>query len=123
MDTTPKAVLRQLDKRDGHVCSWSGYDTGRLVPQHRQRGMGGRADLHRASNLVWLDSIVNGSIEWDPLMQERARALGIKIDREADPEETPIDHAVHGLVLLRDDWSVRRVTATGSDAVERWMKG
>jgi len=101
--TTPKAVLRALDKRDGHVCAWLGIDTGRLVPQHRQRGMGGRADLHRASNVVWLDSLINGAIESNPIMQAEAKRRGIKISGFADPEAVAIVHAVHGRVYLKDD--------------------
>lgn len=111
MNTTPKAVLAELDRRDGHVCAWTGEDTGRLVPQHRQRGMGGRAGLHRLSNLVWLDSVINGLIESDPAWQAEALRRGIKISGFADPEEEPVEHAVLGRVRLKDDgaWVPDRV--------------
>ncbi len=113
MTTTPKAVLKALDARDGHVCAWLGYDTGRLVPQHRQGGMGGRPGKHRLSNVVWLDSILNGDIESVPALQAEALRRGIKISLHADPASVPIDHARHGLVLLADDGSWAPVPADG----------
>lgn len=99
---TPKRLLIALDERDGHLCAWSGIDTGRLVPQHRQGGMGGRKGKHRLSNLVWLDSLINGLIESDPFYQSVAFERGIKVSGFADPADTPIDHAVHGHVFLDD---------------------
>lgn len=102
MTITPKRLLAALDARDGHRCAWTGIDTGRLVPQHRQGGMGGRKNKHRLSNLVWLDSIVNGLIESDPKFQADAVALGIKVSGFDEPSTVPIRHAVHGLCLLDD---------------------
>lgn len=104
--TTPKALLAALDARDGHVCAWTGVDTGRLVPQHRQGGMGGRKGKHRLSNLVWLDSILNGRIEAEPALQAEAVERGIKISGFEDPQVAPVRHAVHGRVRLFDDGSV-----------------
>ena len=103
MTVTPKAVLKALDARDGHVCAWYGVDTGRLVPQHRQGGMGGRRGKHRLSNVVWLDSLLNGMIEADADLQAKARRLGIKVSLHADPSSVPVKHAVHGWVFLDDD--------------------
>lgn len=112
-DTTPKALLRALDGRDGHVCAWHGVEPrsdvcrpGTLVPQHRLGGMGGSETKHRLSVVVWLDSATNGLIETDPLMQLEAYERGIKIRGDLDPERTPITHAVHGKCLLKDDGSV-----------------
>lgn len=105
-DATPLPVRRAMDKRDGHVCAWTGEDTDRLVPQHRQGGMGGRAGKHRLSNVVWLDSIINGLIESDSRMQAEALRRGIKISLHADPEKEPVEHAVHGRVYLKDDGSI-----------------
>lgn len=119
--TTPKALLRALDDRDGHVCAWLGYDTGRLVPQHRHGGMGGRRGKHRLSVVVWLDSLINGQIESDAVMQAEAVRRGIKISLHADPEETPIVHAVHGRVLLKDDGRV--VPDRRAPDVETWKVG
>lgn len=99
---TPKALLRALENRDGHVSAWTGEDCPELVPQHRQGGMGGRADKHRLSNVVWLESSLNGLIESDPAYQREALRRGIKISNYVDPERVPILHAVHGLVLLTD---------------------
>lgn len=108
MSPVPKRLLDALDKRDGHVCSWTGVDTGRLVPQHRQGGMGGRKDKHRLSNLVWLDSLINGLIESDPTYQAEARRRGIKISLHADPLEVSVEHVIHGLVYLDDAGNIRK---------------
>ncbi|MDQ7877343.1 hypothetical protein Q9R08_05065 [Microbacterium sp. QXD-8] len=92
-----------LDKRDGHRCAWTGEESDRLVPQHRAGGMGGSPSKHRASNVVWLDSIRNGLIESDPELQAEALRRGIKVSKFADTTEVPILHAVHGLVRLNDE--------------------
>lgn len=107
----PKRLLDALDRRDGRVCAWTGIDTGRLVPQHRQGGMGGRRGKHRLSNLVWLDSEVNGLIESDPVYQEEAVRRGIKISGFANPLAVPVVHAIHGAVFLDDEGG--RVDAEG----------
>lgn len=112
-DATPRPLLRALDERDGHVCAWHGAEArsdvcapGTLVPQHRLGGMGGSATKHRLSVVVWLDSATNGLIESDPLMQVEAYLRGIKLRGNVDPELARIKHAVHGLVLLKDDGAV-----------------
>lgn len=76
----PKAVLAELERRDdGRRCVLTGEVTERLVPQHRQGGMGGRIDKHRLPNLVWLDSIANGHIEAHAEWQAVAKTWGIKV--------------------------------------------
>ncbi len=65
--------------------------------------MGGRKDKHRLSNVVWLDSILNGEIESNPVLQAEALRRGIKISIHADPTLIPVIHAVHGEVWLTDD--------------------
>jgi hypothetical protein len=104
----PKKLLDALDRRDGHLCAWTGIDTGRLVPQHRQGGMGGRKDKHRLSNLVWLDSLINGLIESDPIYQAEALRRGIKISGFADPLEVEVEHVIHGVVYLDDAGNIRK---------------
>lgn len=112
--TTPKGLLRGLDERDGHTCAWTGMTSDTLVPQHRQgRGMGGSKAAHRLSNLVWLDSTLNGLIESDPAMQAEAVRRGIKVSRYEDIEEAKIEHAVHGLCRLLDDGTVVPVEQKG----------
>lgn len=103
---TPKALLTALEDRDGRRSAWTGNEGDTLVPQHRQGGMGGRAEKHRLSNVVWLESDINGLIESDPAWQAEAVERGIKISGHADPELAEVRHAVHGLVLLRDDGQV-----------------
>ncbi len=110
--TTPKALLKALDLRDGRVCAWHGVACGvdTLSPQHRaNRGAGGRKSLHRLSNLVWLCSRLNSEIESDAVTAVLARRTGIKISSHAEPTREPIHHAVHGFVLLSDDGTVSRV--------------
>jgi len=101
--TTPKALLKALEARDGMVSAWTGQWSDTLVPQHRQGGMGGRKGKHRLSNVVWLESLTNGLITSDPEWQAEAKRRGIAISLHDDPTLVPIDHAVHGLVLLADD--------------------
>lgn len=112
-DETPRALLRAVEARDGLRCAWHGENTrdGRcrpatLVPQHRQGGMGGRADKHRLSNVVLICSWLNGIIEADPMWQAQAVDLGFKIADAAEPTREPIRHAAHGLVLLDDEGGV-----------------
>lgn len=100
-----KKLLAALRDRDGDVCAWSGVSTDTLVPHHRaNRGAGGFKGADRLSNLVLVDSIANGRFESD--LQERAKILGFKISRYADPESIPMFHKVWGWVLLKDDGKV-----------------
>lgn len=82
--------------------------------------MGGRKDKHRLSNVVWLDSIMNGLIESDADLQAEAVARGIKISGFADPTTTPIVHAIHGLCYLDDVGGVHEISE--AEAHKR-MKG
>lgn len=111
-DTTPKRTLRMMDARDGHVCVLQGRDTGRLVPQHRAGGMGGRAGKHRASNVVWLDSLDNGAIEANGHLANVARVRGIKISQHADPERIPVYFAREAAWFrLADDGAREQITS------------
>lgn len=106
----PTKTLDAMDERDGHVSAWTGReyvrgsDSDVLVPQHRQGGMGGRPNKHRISNLVWLESEINGLITSDAAMQAEAKRRGIAISLHADPRLVPVNHAAHdGEVYLTDD--------------------
>jgi hypothetical protein len=108
--TTPKALLRALETRDGHRSAWTGRDVPELVPQHRQGGMGGGKSKHRIANLLWLESEINGLIESDANFAAEARRRGIKISIHDDPSTVPVLHHVHGgLVRLADDGTVEAV--------------
>lgn len=113
---TPKHLLRLLDTRDGHVCVVHGYDTGRLVPQHRAGGMGGGKSKHRPENVLWLDSLSNGFIESDSEQQRMAMARGIKVSKFVDPARVPVfyAHEWSWFRLVRDD----REPVTGPEAME-----
>lgn len=78
-DRVPRAQLEALSNRDGFVCVWTATQGDRIIPQHRQGGMGGRPDKHRTENLLWLDSILNGLIEADAALAEIAKVYGIKV--------------------------------------------
>lgn len=79
-DRTPAATLRAMDTRDGvRRCVLTGVESDRVVPQHRQGGMGGRPDKHRPENVLWCDSILNGLIESDATWQDIAKAWGVKV--------------------------------------------
>ena len=90
---TPKKALRLLDTRDPRICVLTGYQGDRIVPQHRQGGMGGRPDKHRTANLLWIDSILNGDIESDPGSQLLAKVYGVSVPRWADVEHVPVWYA------------------------------
>ena len=107
--STPKALLKALDLRDGRVCAWHGVTCGEdtLVPQHRaNRGHGGRKSLHRLSNLIWICSALNSDMESDAVTAVLARRTGIKISSHAEPSAESIHHAVHGKCFLNDDGTV-----------------
>ena len=92
-DTTPKKTLAIIDRRDAswaRTCVMTGVQSDRIVPQHRQGGMGGRADKHRPANVLWLDSILNGQIEDDAVLADVAILRGVKISLHADPELIPV---------------------------------
>jgi len=109
--TTPKALLKALDARDGRVCAWHGVSCGEdtLVPQHRgNRGMGGRKSGHQIANLLWLCSAINTDVETTAVTAALARRSGIKISSHEDPTKVAVDHAVHGRVYLHDDGTYSR---------------
>ena len=97
----PKRMLDALRVRDGNVCAFTGVESDRLVPHHRaNRGHGGSRAGNTLSNLVLVDSIVNGRFEDD--LAPVAREFGFKISRYAVPASIPLKHAIHGWVLLDD---------------------
>lgn len=104
-----KKLVQALRERDGDVCAFTGVESDRLVPHHRaNRGHGGAKSADRLSNLVLVDSLVNGRFEDD--LQRRAQLLGFKISRYAHPDSIPLLHAgFGGWVLLHDDGSVTRL--------------
>lgn len=114
----PKAQLKLLADRDGFVCAWSATTTDRLVPQHRQGGMGGRPDKHRTENLLWLDSILNGEIESDDRLARIAKAYGIKVPIWVkDVSAVPVFYAAERAWFLLEGNTRREITAL--DAMDR----
>lgn len=81
-DHVPAKTRAALDTRDAQrdrECVMTGTQGERLVPQHRQGGMGGRKNKHQLVNLVWLDSILNGLLESDADWAAIATAWGVKV--------------------------------------------
>ena len=101
--STPKATLAAVTQRDGHVSVWTGEDVPELVPQHRQGGMGGSRTKHRLSNVIWLESLLNGLIESDPDMQAEAVRRKIKVSQHDDTETIPVLYPDGRWYLLSDD--------------------
>lgn len=103
--TTPKAVLRKIEARDGKVCAWHGESCGTdtLVPQHRMGGMGGSKTKHRLSNVIWLCSRTNGDIESDADLAKEARRRGIKVGFWADTTAVPVIYSDGEPRWLDDD--------------------
>lgn len=123
-DRTPAATIRTIDRRDAadgaRRCVLTGTEGDRIVPQHRQGGMGGRPDKHRPANVLWLDSLMNGHIESDADWQATAKAWGVKVpiwvrDVAAVPVFFRFEHA--WFVLEGDG----RREITAADALERML--
>lgn len=123
-DRTPAATIRTIDRRDAadgaRRCVLTGTEGDRIIPQHRQGGMGGRRDKHQPVNVLWLDSILNGLIEHDAGWQATAKAWGVKVpiwvrDVAAVPVFFRFEHA--WFVLEGDG----RREITAADALERLL--
>lgn len=101
-----KKLHKQVYDRDKGVCAYTGLASDRLVVHHRaNRGMGGAKSADVLSNLVLVDSILNGRFEHD--LQTEATELGFKISRYARPESIPLFHRGYGgWVLLNNDGKV-----------------
>lgn len=98
-----KALVRKVFERDGNRCAWTGTESDRLVPHHRaNRGHGGRPSLNRLSNLILLDSHINGMIESNHEWAAEARRRGVKISSHANPSLEPVWLAWAGWVRLDD---------------------
>ncbi|WP_336633665.1 MULTISPECIES: hypothetical protein [unclassified Microbacterium] len=119
---TPPATLRALDRRDAadgtRRCVLTGTEGDRIVPQHRQGGMGGRPDKHRPVNVLWADSILNGLIESDADWQATAKAWGVKVPLWVrDVTLVPVFYRFeHAWFTLDDD---TRTPISAVDALDR----
>lgn len=118
---TPASTLRALDNRDGtRRCVMTGTEGDRIIPQHRQGGMGGRRDKHQPVNVLWLDSILNGHIESDAGWQATAKAWGVKVPIwVTEVADVPVYFRFeHAWFLLEGDGR-RQITAI--DALDRML--
>lgn len=109
---TPAQRMKALNLRDGHHCAWCGQDNETLVPHHRaNRGMGGNKTADTIANLVWLCADTNGLLESDANYAAMAHNRGIKLKSWQNPATTPINHYVHGWVLLTVDGTTEQEPA------------
>lgn len=118
---TPAITLLAIERRDGvRRCVMTGTEGDRIVPQHRQGGMGGRADKHRPCNVVWLDSLVNGHVEADAEWQAIAKAWGVKVPIwVADVTAVPVYFRFEHAWFLLEGESRRLITPI--DALDRML--
>lgn len=76
-------------KRDGS-CAATGEVSDRLVPNHRiNRSVGGTND---PTNIVVMDSIINGLLESDATWRRKAIKYGWKLESWQNPAEEPYFH-------------------------------
>ena len=124
-DRTPAATIRTIDERDAddgtRRCVMTGTEGDRIIPQHRQGGMGGRPDKHRPVNVLWLDSLMNGHIESDAHWQATAKAWGVKVPLWVrDVAVVPVYFRFeHAWFLLEGDGR-REISAV--DALDRMLE-
>lgn len=121
-DRTPAVTIRTIDRRDAadgtRRCVLTSAEGDRIVPQHRQGGMGGRRDKHRPENVLWADSLLNGLIEADADLQAIAKAWGVKVPIWVrDITLVPVFYRFeHAWFVLEGD-NRREITAL--DAIDR----
>jgi hypothetical protein len=104
-------------ERDGYRCYHCGT-TETLVPQHRiNRGMGGnRLLLLRPSNIITVCSDINGRVEADADLAEKARDFGWKLRGNQDPEGHAVfDVAAEAWFYLNDDFTRKQVVWLAKD--------
>lgn len=126
-DTGPDQATRQLVlERDNHQCGSCGdHLAGRPWSlQHRRgRGRGGTSNpaINRASNLITLCGSAT-SPDGCHLRAERrdrdmiADGFVVSLNSRQDPTDIPVQHHLHGWVLLRDDGSVEPYPPAGDAA-------
>ena len=82
--------LKKLRKRDSWC--WHCGEINDLVPHHRaNRGMGGSKALDNLQNIILVCALYNGLMESDAAVARKARKLGHKISKFADPAELVFD--------------------------------
>ncbi len=114
-DRTPATVILSLDRRDAlraRACVMTGTETERIVPQHRQGGAGGRKNKHRLTNVLWLDSVVNGWIESNADWAAQAQASGVKVPIWVEDERlVPVYFANEGRWFRLEGESRQEISA------------
>jgi hypothetical protein len=103
-------VVKLVQSRDFGCCAYCGHgingERGRDWSLHHRQpaGMGGDRKAHTAANLIMLDGCgVTACHGWVESHRTEATKLGFLVRRPSKPLLTPIEHAMHGLVLLDDE--------------------
>lgn len=119
------ATLQAVTERDQGRCASCSLlivgERGRDWSLHHRRpaGMGGDSNpvSHGPANLLLLHgsgvTLCHGYVESN---RTESYDLGLLVHRGADPRLQPIEHAVHGLVLLTEDGGWKPVEAPKGDA-------
>jgi len=101
----PAPVQDLVRARSGGTCEGCGRREATEMHHRKYRARGGQ---HAASNLLHLCGWGNHTGCHGLAHSEAGRQLGWSVNSWADPAATPIEHAVHGLVLLDDAGDVHQ---------------
>lgn len=97
--------------RDGWVCGMGCGARATVVNHRANRGAGGHRGSNRIANACALCASCNDRIESDAVAARKARELGVKVSRHADPETVPFYSQMFAMwVYLRDDGMTFDVT-------------
>jgi hypothetical protein len=105
MSAIPAPVLETVRARSGGACEGCHAREASEMHHRRFRSRGGQ---HTAANLLHLCGWGNHTGCHGIAHSQAGHDKGWSVNSWADPAATPIEHAVHGLVLLDDDGGVHK---------------
>lgn len=95
-------LRKQIEDRDQHC--WHCGATDELVLHHRKnRQMGGSKNLDRADNLIRVCAAYNFAMEAQPVIAERAREFGHKLESWREFSDAVFDMAEGRWYFLTQD--------------------
>ncbi|MEU6034016.1 hypothetical protein ABZ801_01260 [Actinomadura sp. NPDC047616] len=111
---TEAQVTARLNERDRGRCAVCGCASGVLAiyPRSSVHTSSPRFDL--AGLLLVCGTAVTGCRQWLSNEPGWARSHGFTVAAHHDPAHVPVEHAVHGLVLLGHDGAVTPVGEEGA---------
>lgn len=105
------ADVQAIMIRDGHMCAMGCGRRARTANHRANRGAGGHRGSNRIANGCAICTLCNDRIESDAVAARKARELGVKVSRHADPETVPFYSQMFAMwVYLRDDGMTFDVT-------------